>query len=286
MSYLRTPRLIFSGAFRADPSTVNNDPNNFDTANFQLNDATGSWNPNGTGAWRLVNCVVKSVVYADGTTCTDPQVDPIVGTPLTDDTTGVEAKLVDLDSENQMTSQIWGLKVIVGNTTSGLGFSGNYAVASFLDLFKRFTSGANGDTSFGAAFQSVLQPIQWAGSGTSRFLKELSANGTPSQLSIKFNVDGFDDDRNSTNFTFGRIVGSIGLQLAGEPSFFVAGRVLDPVSPSPLSSAYAEIVDKTLTIDLGNSLTTQSAGGPLVDHGVLNVVILQAGRAHEHRCDY
>ncbi len=197
-----------------------------------------------------------------------------MGTSLTDDTTGVEAKLVDLDSENQSTSQIWGLKVFVGKTTSGLGFSGDYAVASFLDLFVRFTTGS-ADSFFGAGFQSVLQSIQWAGTGTSRYLKELSAKGIPSQLSIKFNVDGFNDDSTSSDFTLGRIVGSIGPQHDGEPSFFVAGRVLDPVPASTLNSAYAEIIDKTLTIDLGNSLNTQSPGGPFVNLGAVNLVILQ-----------
>ncbi len=195
MSYLREPRLIFSGKFQADPSTVNNDPEHFDTAAFQPSyqqpqhggAQNGWWNPNGTGAWRLVDCVVTRVVYADGSACDDPNLDPIVGSPVTDDTNGVEAKLVDLDSEQQMTSQIWGLKVFLGSTASGLGFSGAFAPASFCDLFARFIGGQP-DSFFGAAFQSVLQSIQWVGNGLSRFLAELSADGVPSALSIMFNV--------------------------------------------------------------------------------------------------
>lgn len=45
----------------------------------------------------------------------------------------------------------------------------------------------------------------------SRFLQELLANGKPSELSIHFNTDGYDDDTSSPWFTFGRVVGTIGL---------------------------------------------------------------------------
>ncbi len=83
MSYLGVPRLVFAGKFQADPSTVNNDPEHFDTARFQPSyqqlgqpSATGMtdgwWNPSGTGAWRFLDCVVTAVVYADGSTCMDP----------------------------------------------------------------------------------------------------------------------------------------------------------------------------------------------------------------------
>ena len=74
MAYLHVPRLVFAGRFQADVSTVNNDPEHFDTdqfrANYQLpgsGSANGWWNPQGTGAWRLFDCTVRSVWYADGT---------------------------------------------------------------------------------------------------------------------------------------------------------------------------------------------------------------------------
>ena len=98
---------------------------------------------------------------------------------------------------------------------------------------------------------------------------------TPTRLSIKFNVDGYDMTPGTNNFTFGRIVGAIGPQLAGEPAHFVAGRALDPVGNSAMMSAYAEIAGGTLTIDLGNSLQTQTPGGPIANVGPLNLVILQ-----------
>ncbi|MBI3728872.1 MAG: hypothetical protein HY254_11145 [Burkholderiales bacterium] len=78
MSYLSLPRLVFAGQFQADVSTINNDPEHFDTArfrsNYQMPDpgaTNGWWNPNGTGSWRT------NVVYRDGSTCSYPSLDPI-----------------------------------------------------------------------------------------------------------------------------------------------------------------------------------------------------------------
>ncbi len=51
MSYLDTPRLVFSGQFQADPSTVNNDPFHFDTARFR---SSYQLLQSGSGAERLV----------------------------------------------------------------------------------------------------------------------------------------------------------------------------------------------------------------------------------------
>src|ERR1700712_4509831 len=103
MSYLNTPRLTFAGKFQADPSTVNNDVNHFNNDTFQPiyqqletgpQNLNGWWNPNGTGNWRLVNCVVTSVTYKDRTTTSDKAVDPIIGITIIDSNTRVAAKIV------------------------------------------------------------------------------------------------------------------------------------------------------------------------------------------------
>ena len=101
-----------------------------------------------------------------------------------------EAKLVDLDSEQQMVSEIWGLKVNL--VAPGMGFTSEFDVAPFQDIYTPDYQGGP-DSYFGAAYQSVLRSIQWNGAGTSRFLQELSAGGPPAQLSIKFNVSSFND---------------------------------------------------------------------------------------------
>jgi hypothetical protein len=281
MSYLSFPRLIFSGQFQADPSTVNNDPEHFDSATFQpqyqqpgQGPTNGWWNPSGSAAWRFKDCTIQQVFYSDGTSTTDPSADPIVGTAVNDNEAGVEGKLVDLDSESQMVSEVWGFKLLVGNLANSLGFSSNFAVAPFADIFTRYPGGQP-DSFFGAFYQSVLTGIDWAGSGASRFLEELAVTvGESGLLSIKFNVDGYDDDSTSSTFTFGRVVGAIGPYLPNEPRKFVAGRALFAEPSTQVNTAYAEIAGSTLTIDLGNSLPTQSAGGPLVDLGDLSLVLL------------
>jgi hypothetical protein len=284
MSYLHLPRLVFAGQFQADPSTVNNDPEHFDSATFKPNyqqpgpgETNGWWNPSGSAAWRFRNCTIQQVFYEDGTSCSDPTVDPIVGTPVNDNEAAIEGKLVDLDSECQMVSEVWGFKLLVGEISQSLGFGGDFVCTPFADIFVRYPQG-QADSYFGAFYQSVISGINWASAGTSRFLEELAVSiGESGLLSIKFNVDGYDDDSTSANFTFGRVVGSIGPYLPDEPKRFVAGRALLAQPNTSVNMGYAQITGNLLSIDLGNSLPTQSAGGPLVDLGALEVVLLGSG---------
>jgi hypothetical protein len=102
----------------------------------------------------------------------------------------------------------------------------------------------------------------------------------PQRLSIRFNLDGYNDDPSSEFFTIGRVVGTIGPYVPGEPGHFVAGRALQPASnSSPLNTAYAQIDGNILTLDLGNSLPTQLPGGPPADVGSLSVALLPDGAA-------
>jgi Ferritin-like len=290
MSYLRPPRLIFAGQFQADPSTVNNDPQHFDSATFRSDyhlQATGAtdgwWNPRGTGAWRFVGCTVQRVVYQDGTSSSDPNVDPIVGKPVNPASSRVEGKLVDLDPEQQMVSQIWGMRVLLGSSGQPIQFGGDFEPSAFADLWPRYPQGQP-DSFFGAFFQGVLDVAEWQPGSGSRFLNEVAAGGgAPKQLSLKFLVDGYDDDFTSPNFNLGRVVGAIGMYSVGEPHHFVAGRCLlplptvpmvPPVPLLPVNTAYAEIDGDLLSIDLGNSLPTQSPGGPLADLQQLCVALL------------
>jgi hypothetical protein len=295
MSYLSVPRLIFSGQFQADPPTANNDPEHFDTSRFRSSynlkgpiSVNGWWNPAGTGAWRLRNCSVKAVIYRDGTVCTSGQADAIVGVPVTDAGSHVPAKLADLDCEQQMVSEIWGFRVRVGG--AGPGFGGSFRVAPFSDLWFRYPQGTP-DTCFSAVYHSVLESLKFVpfeesradgpttARAASRFLAELRASGEsgelPKLLSIKFTVDGYDEDPSSPTFSLGRIVGAIGLQGPREPAHFVAGRALNP-PPAVRTAflAYALLEADILTLDLGNSLATQSVGGPLIDQGDLYAALL------------
>jgi hypothetical protein len=296
MSYLDGPRLVFSGQFQADPSTINNDPEHFNASTFRSNYdlqgqpvtlpngqpgmSNGWWNPAGSGAWRFRGCTVRQVVYEDGTSCSDPSKDPLVGEPVNDTDVRVEGKLVDLDPEQQMVSQIWGFQVLLGSPLRGFGFRSDFRTAPFADIWVRVPTGQP-DSFFGAFYQSVLNVADWAGVGGSRLLAELSRGGEapPKQLSIRFNVDGYNDDTTSPEFTFGRVVGTIGPYDSTEPVHFLAGRALQsanqPYGPS-LNTAYAQLVGDVLTLDLGNSIPNQSVGGPPVALGQLYAALLPA----------
>jgi hypothetical protein len=138
---------------------------------------------------------------------------------------------------------------------------------------------AGNPTPFSAVYQSVLTGIEWGPTITSRFLQELGENGSyPTTLSIKFTVDGYDDDHTSPTFTWGRIVGAIGPYLAEEPKHFVNGRLLRTMPKSLMNYApcYIDTGKKLLFVDFGNSLPTTTAGGPLQDIGPLQMAILPA----------
>jgi hypothetical protein len=221
---------------------------------------------------------VTRVIYSNGRSCDDPNVDPIVGLAVNGAEAQVEGKLVDLDSEQQMVSEIWGFRVVVGSVLKGFGVGGDFLVSPFADIWTRYPQGQP-DSFFGAFYQSVLEGVQWAGLEKSPYLQELlSKKRFQGKLSIKFNVDGFDDDSTSPTFTFGRVVGSIGLALPGEPKRFVAGRRLAP-GGGTVNTAYAQIQGNVLTLDLGNSLETKSAGGPIVNQGQLYAALLQPAGA-------
>ena len=67
-SYLLWPHFHFSGTFRSDVSTVNNNPLNFDTDKFTAADliqGPRNLNPMGSGEWSVTGSVTH-VCYANG----------------------------------------------------------------------------------------------------------------------------------------------------------------------------------------------------------------------------
>lgn len=197
MSYLSYPRLHFTGRFQADVSTVNNDPEHFDDARFiasyqQPGGAEGPpngwWNPGGSGAWRLADCRVTQVQYTDATT----QSDPILGGELLANDDRAPAKLVDLDPEQQMVSTIFGMRLALRTAQGQPVFAGDFAPAPFADIWVRFPKGQP-DSFFGAMYQSVITGVTWSEDCESTFVQQLREQCSEEMLSIKFNVDGFND---------------------------------------------------------------------------------------------
>lgn len=277
MSYLGAVRLHFAGRFQADPSTINNDPTNYDVASFQSGkQPDGSWNPEGTGAFRLVGCKVTRVCYSDGTSCSSASHDPVVGMWIADSGQRVSGKIVDLDPEQQLVSMIWGLTVRLSDGQHD-HFCGRFDPAAFSDLWRRAQHTGGGDFPLGAFWQSVIGPVAWGKIAGSRFLEELHGQCRDGLLSIKFNVDG-----HNPSSTLGRVVGTIGPAQRNAPRRFVRGRhllpqlVTTPNAPAPADGVgFAPCaIDRTnrkVIADLGNALPTIKPGDVLAAIGALTL---------------
>ena len=276
MSYLGPLRLHFAGQFQADPSTVNNAVGHFDTARFKPEDAerypSTSWRPAGTGAFRLLGCRVTAVSYSDGTFSRQ---DSVVGMYIGDADARVSGKIVDLDPQQQLVSQLWGLTVRLTDGARDL-FNGPFEVASSSDLWggRALARGAPGDTMLSTFYQSVIGPVVWGDTRHSKLLTQLRRAAREGMLSIKFNLDGFNMNASSPTYTLGRIAGTIGPWSPNEPKHFVLGRQLLPhlngQSPAGQMNFMPAVVDRStrrIIADFGNALPTSHPGGPMHDIG-------------------
>ena len=97
------------------------------------------WNPLGDGGFTLKDCVVTRVDYADGSSATTADQDPLVGQPVSavkNAAFPLAATLVDLDVEQQGVSEIWALSIQIGGST--MGIRGDFA--------PRFTGRSSGNS--------------------------------------------------------------------------------------------------------------------------------------------
>ncbi|HEY6392004.1 MAG TPA: hypothetical protein VIX89_12045 [Bryobacteraceae bacterium] len=292
MSYLNSVRLHFKGKFQAAPSTVNNDPVHFDNATFLPSyqdrqivsgpPRDGWWNPQGDATWRLINCAVTSAWI--GAASPAPKDDMIHSCLVADSDRTVAAKLVDLDPEQQLVSEIWGMQVRISRPDGTNVLRSHYATAAFADIWDR-AQGGGGDIGAGAMYQSVLYDLEWGDIGGSVFLRTLRDAAPHGLLSIKFNVDGYNMSFGSPDFTRGRIAGTIGPASLNEPKHFVLGRhfmttagpggnFFAPAGKINFCVAALDEPAGKLLVDLGNALPSQSAGGPMQDLGDLTLAYI------------
>jgi hypothetical protein len=277
MSYLNPLRLHFSGSFEAAVSTVNNDAKHYNNDTFQPSYQkrqegkimNGWWNPRGSNVWRLHRCAVKSAFLRDGTRVSR---DPVISTAtISDSAATAPAKLVDLDTEQQLVSTIYGLEIRLIGLNGATLLSGQFQPAPFMDIWTRCDA-AQGDMKASAMYQSVLTDLRWGNIGASKFLSQLKETASAGTLSIKFNVDAYQMNFKDPRFALGRITGTIGPTLPGEPRHFVAGRqfmtVDDPANKSffkPIRklnfcAGVLDPVTRRFYLDLGNALPTDKSG--------------------------
>lgn len=215
----------------------------------------------------------------------------------------VQGKIVDLDPDQQNVSQIWGLQINLGTAPgnpkkkNAPSFSSTLVPTAFADLWGKVASAPqdSGYTAFWQGVVDVSDDVSGWVPADSRFMAECAAvqGGTVTKLVVRMNVDAFCSDHTKDNFRYGRVVGSIHPWLTGYPQFFDAGRVLLPVQPGARTSffnAYSHVQkagDKcSLYVDVGNSLSATSIGGPYVDSGNLYVCLLTSGASRFAKRNY
>ena len=277
MSYLDTPRLHFAGTFTADPSTINNDINNFNPANW--NNLDVSWNPYGSHKW-TIQCAVTGFVDQNGKFYGAKSSDSLIGASVQSvaGSSGASAKLVDLDVDQQGRTRLYGLNVQVtaAGSTAALVQGHFEDTATLLNLWFGRVPARRGDSAAGGAWQSVLENLKWGDTSGSPFLQQLQ-KASPAGLSIRLSVYGYDADSTSPAFRHGKMVGTIGPSQQGAPAQIVApSRLLSPGGNSPMWNAPA-LLDtraKSVTIDLGNSVPDQQPGGPPMNLGTMKAAII------------
>jgi hypothetical protein len=244
MSYLDLPRLCFIGKFQANVSTSNNDP-----CHFAPGKVTNPWwNSNGSNVFQFQGATVTSITLAGGVCLTTAACDPIVTTPVISTNNPQMGKLVDLDPEQQMVSQVWGLQLCIGDQTSGNYVLGNFQAVNFRDMTGgRSPQPPDNIAGAGATYLSVMDVLEW-GPNLSPAMNALRA-ASGNLLSVRFVVDLYDDMATlpgstspNPNFTWGRVCGAVGPANPNDPRNFVVGRFLRiPATPNPAAAAISAL---------------------------------------------
>jgi hypothetical protein len=288
VSYLDLPRLHLFGRFFANPSTINNQTQNYDPGQV-LKNAPGNvigstgWNPPGIALFKL-DLTVQTALGGDGGAVAAG--DALNGARLQSTGKPNHAKIVDLDPDQQNISQVFGLNVALTLADGMVAFSGTADTSALTDLWGRVVGGSGqGIETAGGMFQTVIRVSSWGRLDKSPALQALKAKAG-STLSIKWNLDGYNGDRTDPGFGWGRMAASIGPALAGEPVRRLAKRwmLLSPVPKGAPVLWYAPFqVDEArsrLVVDLGNSVAfTARRGGPPIKFGSFAVVLDAYGAA-------
>jgi hypothetical protein len=301
VSYLSNPRITFSGQFQADVSTVNNDPRHFDSSTFEdrfqeFSTAAGTqngwWNPIGTGIFRLAGCKITTAVGPGG--CSEDG--GVLGWKVGNSPDRPSAKLVDIDPDWQLASQIYGMEISLVDSTGRLVLVATFDPAPFRDLW--FTrGGGSGDSGASAYWQTELSDLRWdlpedAPASLRALAEHAAASG---RLSLRITTFACQVSVQKDDFTYGSIVGTIGPILPDEPRTCLIGRRFMPnganvpsspgllvlggnnnnsVATNGMSCFNAQVVGDSLLLDTANSLPFDDTG-KLVAQTDVHVALLK-----------
>lgn len=280
MSYLHAPRLVFTGDFLSDVSTVNNDTAHYNNATFKPNFqepgqgmSNGWWNPEGGAVFDFQNCAVRQIFLPDGTTQSDATQDIVIGQIVAGAEGRPTGKMVDLDPDAQMVSALWSVQLRICTAANKLLFKGDIKTTCFRDIqLRQLDGGKSNGQPLGATWTSVLTNVEWGElAETSPFLKQLKATTQGNKLSINLNPFGYYYAHNDGRFSLGRIMGAIGPYFEGEPTTFAPCRRLYGVNYNTgIRSTYLcntnflfENDKKRLSLDFGASFPVADSVGTI-----------------------
>ena len=277
-SYLDTPRIYFSGNYRADVCTTNNIDCNYDSDLNYLNDTDADWNSVGKNEFSFFNTVVYGAVGKDGKFT---ETDPVIGAKVLDNGKSPYAKLVDIDVDAQMHSTIYGMRFGIGweqieEGQQNLAFKGewspNIVVQNIWFKVKNANDILMSQTSsrFGASSTTTITDIVWnpENDRNSTILKDLREASLENGNTLQVSISLYFYTRNYRlsvphNFTLGYVVGTIGIYKEGEPLNYGGERVLIPKNQSlginpPMYKAAFKVYENplVLTVDLSNAIPT------------------------------
>ena len=105
------------------------------TRRANIDSSNGSVESPGDAAWRFIGCRVTAAFLVDGTVV-DAN-DLVLGGLIAGSDRKVAAKIVDLDPEQQLVSEIWGLEMRICDAAGTTWLSGRFEPVGFMDIWDR-----------------------------------------------------------------------------------------------------------------------------------------------------
>ena len=268
MSYLANQRLSFRGRFFSDVSTNNNTSENFRVGAEQ----STLWNTLGGSAVELLEC---NALVAGAVEFDDPAKDFVI-TGAIDRSSG---KMVDLDPQWQMSSQLWGMSLRVADRHTGeLALEGRLAVCAFRDLWTRQESAALNGQAAGGRFVSVLEDLTWgAAAAQSPALQALRSETEGNRLSVGMHTFGYFYNHQHPRYRTGSIMLHLGPWYDGEPATALVHRRLQGITVEQRDDGGEfNVIDdidfalsgngQRLHLDIGHALRLADPNGWLLDY--------------------
>lgn len=284
MSYLHTPRLVFSGDFLSDVSTVNNDTAHYNNATFEPSfqkqalpgnsSSNGWWNPEGGAVFNFQKCTIKNYTLSSGKQVSHKDGDGLIGELITGADGRATGKMVDLDPQQQGCSELWSVILRILNAKGEVLMEGQLETTAFRDLQMRQHGGAkiNGQ-GLGGTWTTVLTNVIWGDEADNHpFFKELRATTQGGNLSLNLNAFGYYyNHAKNGRFSLGKIIGAIGPWFEGEPlTFAPARRLYGIINQNPNgqpkiyfnnSNFLLNTSANSLVVDFGSSFPIVNAEG-------------------------